>query len=278
MHIGLSYLYKLQYQHSVHNGLYDIHNNKKLDLSQTIFGYTDESNALKGRVQFSHFKMVKDTIPLQKRTEILGTPRASYYPMYIYQNGKIYSTYMDDDFLIAGRKRYPIHKSNDPTKSKETGNKNVGTTFIPLNTGVVFKGKLRYHNLKRCELGAILSALTFHNTPNTYHNIGMAKSLGYGKIDITIDNFKVENYLNSYEKVMTDSIKNWAISEEITELLTMATEQNNSGNSLLEYIELPEFASAKNSIDFLKRYTKLNDIKTIKLKKTILNQEKPKNN
>jgi len=193
LHFGLSYLYKLPYKHSIKDGLPPLHKDKRLDLAQTIFGHIQDNSALKGRVQFSHFKAVKNIKVLPKRTEILGTPRASYYPIYIeQQDGKLYKTYMDSDFSIAGWKRYPIHK-NGVKKTEDTGNENVGTTFAPLDGGVVFKGKLRFFNLKRAELGAILSALSFHNTPNTYHNIGLAKSLGYGKIEIKIDGIALED-------------------------------------------------------------------------------------
>ncbi len=264
-HIGLSYLYKLPYEHSVYDGLYDIHHFKKLDLVQTIFGYINENNSLKGRVQFSHFKATKNIKELNARTEILGTPRASYYPNYIYQDGRIYSTYMDDNFVIAGRKRYPIHKSNQVIKTQDTGNINVGTIFKPLESGVVFTGKMRYHNLKKGELGAIISALTFHNVPDTYHNIGMAKSLGYGKIKIDLDNFNYENYLSEFETIMGENIKGWIYKQEIKELLTMVTPQDNNENSKLSYIELESFAKAKNSNEFLKRYTQLDNIKTVSL-------------
>jgi CRISPR-associated protein (TIGR03986 family) len=263
-HFGLSYLYKLPYKHSIKDGLTELHFDKRLDLAQTIFGYTDKKYALKGRVQFSHFKAENNAQVLQKRTEILGTPRASYYPIYIkQQDGNLFTTYMDD-FSIAGWKRYPIHQGNKTTKTEDTGNTKVGTTFAPLNSGVIFKGKLRYHNLKRVELGAILSALTFHNTKECYHNIGMAKSLGYGKIDIKLNGIeKLQEYLKAFESEMTLTVEKWAQSEQIKELFSMATEQNNTENSQLKYMKVTEFAASKSNKDYLRIYTKLNNIKTV---------------
>ena len=112
-HFGLSYLYKLPYKHSIKDGIPPSHRDKRLDLAQTIFGYVEKetNSALKGRVQFSHFKAVENVRELPARTEILGTPRASYYPMYVKQQGKVYKTYMDANFSIAGRKRYPVHST-----------------------------------------------------------------------------------------------------------------------------------------------------------------------
>ncbi len=268
-HFGLSYLYKLPYTHSVKDGIPKSHFTTKPDLVQTIFGYVDTATntALKGRVQFSHFQATKNIKELPPRTEILGTPRASYYPMYIRQHAKnLYKTYMDSDFQIAGRKRYPIHSAKTPVKTEDTGNANVGTTFRPLDEGVVFKGKLRYHNLKKAELGAILSALTFHNTPNTYHNIGFAKPLGYGKIELKLEGIDdITPYLKAFESEVTLQIPDWSTNATLTELLTMAYEQNNTKNSRLVYMTLQAFAKNKSGDkkDFLRPYTQLEGIKPV---------------
>jgi len=280
-HFGLSYLYKLPYTHSVKDGIPKAHfESEDLDLAQTMFGYIGKNNkeALKGRVQFSHFKAISNITPLASRKEILGTPRASYYPIYVKQtDGKLFTTFMDGFFEIAGRKRYPIHNSNQTTRTTDTGNENVGTTFTPLQDGVVFKGKLRYHNLKRREIGALLSALTFHNTPNTFHNIGMAKSLGYGKVELKISGLNdVDSYLKEFELTIGEQIQNWASSEQLKELLAMAVEQNNQGNSKLKYLDLPEFAKNKTGEekDYLRNYTALDNIKTVIIKSLLSDEER----
>jgi len=265
LHFGLSYLYKLPYSHSIKDGIPKDHEDERLDLVQTIFGFINDKVGLKGRVQFSHFKATSNIETLQKRKEILGTPRASYYPIYIRQYNTDFKTYMDGTFSLAGRKRYPIHQGSKVVKTEDTGNENVGTTFIPLKEGVVFKGKLRYHNLKRCEIGAILSALTFHNTANTYHNIGMAKSLGYGKLELALDGLDdLSSYLKEFELYVTEQILEWKESRQLTELLSMAAEQNNNGNSTLQYMKLADFANNKSkSKDYLKCYTELEGINPI---------------
>ena len=267
-HFGLSYLYKLPYKHSIADGIYTSHlGNEQLDLTQGLFGYVDKhtQRALKGRVQFSHFQAVENVQILPPREEILGTPRASYYPIYVRQQSKEFVTYMDADFHIAGRKRYPVHSGSHTTKTEKTGNENVSTTFTPLKEGVVFKGKLRYHNLKKAELGGILSALTFHKTPQTYHSIGMAKPLGYGKISVKVDGVTdLEACLRAFELHVSGQISDWSTRPQITELLTMATEQNNSGNSKLKYMSLSEFASNKTTGgDYLKCYSELDGITSV---------------
>jgi len=265
-HFGLSFLYKLPYKYSVKDGIPDTHKDTKKDLSQTLFGYTDKKDALKGRVQFSHFK-AENAKELALRTEVLGTPRASYYPMYVRQDPKLlFTTFMDANFKIAGWKRYPIHRGSSVKKTIETENEKIGTSFCPLKEGALFRGKVHYHNLKKAELGALLSVLTFHNTPKTYHNIGMAKSLGYGKISIELNGVQdIESYLKAFEAQISLDIENWIETKQLKELLTMATEQNNSGNSKLQYMELKQFSDSKSkNKDYLRPYTELNNITIVK--------------
>ncbi len=171
---------------------------------------------------------------------------------------------MDSTFELAGRKRYPIHNSSKTTQTEKNENENVGTTFTPLDSEVVFQGKLRYHNLKKAELGALLSALTFHNTQECFHNIGMAKSLGYGKLHIALNNSTnlIKN-LKEFEMLMMQNIDNWNETQELKELFSMSTEQQNSKSSSLKYMELKEFAKLKNSTSSLNSYTQLENIKTI---------------
>jgi len=277
-HFGLSYLYKLPYTNSVSGGVPATHTDSRKDMAETMFGYIGKEEALKGRVQFSHFKALNEAKELDEKIEVLGTPRASYYPMYVKQrDGRLFTTFMDNGFSISGRKRYPIQKGIQsyplPTTKEGKVNTDVATFFTPLKEEVVFQGKLRYHNLKKAELGALLSALTFHNTGECFHNIGMAKSLGYGKIELKIDAIEIEEYLKAFETEMTATIPNWAESEQLIELLSMATEQNNSGNSKLRYMELKNFASNKTgNKDYLRNYTALDNIKTVTVK-SLISQE-----
>ncbi len=261
-HFGLSYLYKLPYKYSIKGAIKSISNehfDDRLDLAQTIFGFIDSNNqkALKGRVQFSHFKA--DTKPGKFKliTTVLGSPRASYYPIYIKQeheegqsmvkNGK-YHTLMEEKSTIAGRKRYPLHQKIPNPKKYDKAEKSA-TTFQALGTydedskfnEFTFRGKLRYHNLKKSELGAILSALTFHGNSDEYcHSIGMAKSYGFGKISVDI-NLKAERQielLQTYETLMSNNIdSSWLKTKQIKELFAMA-HKNINIDRYLKYLTL----------------------------------------
>lgn len=278
-HFGLSYLYKLPYEYSIKDGIKDIHFDDRADMTETIFGYVNKQTkqSLKGRVYFSHFKANGNILELSSRTEILGTPRASYYPMYVKQyDGKLFTTYMNSNFSIAGRKRYPIHKNNSVMQTEDTGNTKVGTTFKPLKDGALFKGKIKYHNLKKAELGALLSALTFHNCSGLYYNIGLAKSLGYGKIAVDIKGIEnIDEYLKEFEIIISEQIPNWRDSQELKELLSMAKEQNNKGESSLKYMILDDFSKykTKENQDYLRNYTSLENISEIIVTSLLTNKE-----
>lgn len=108
----------------------------------------------------------------------MSSPKPSYGPLYV-KDG----TWNNSNARIKGRKRYPVR---DDVWSNETGNENTQTVFIPLAKGTKFSGKIYFHNLRQCELGALISALTFNGHTECFHSIGEAKPLGYGKVKITI--------------------------------------------------------------------------------------------
>jgi CRISPR-associated protein (TIGR03986 family) len=274
---GLSYLYKFPYKHSIMDALFKNHTSSKIDLAEAIFGYIDKKSksSLKGRVSFSHAKATSNPDVLDSRYVLLGTPRASYYPIYLVQNGDEYKTLMDANIVLAGRKRYPIHRNFN---HQCQGDSTQTTLITPLNSNTKFKCSVRFHNLKKAEIGALLSALTFHNTSGCFHNISMAKPLGYGKIELKITNLKnlnyqFEDYLKEFESCINAEIFDgkikWHTSEQIVNLLTMATPQDDDN---LEYMELTDFAKEKNDSNYLHRYIELDGV-TIKECKSIIDKD-----
>lgn len=275
IHLGLSYLYKLPLKNSVKDAIRKHQNYSGRDLSETIFGYIDENGGLKGRVHIGHAYGINQPKEDEEKREVLSGPKASYYPNYIRQefgkNGKVveYSTFMDHKPEISGWKRYPIHANGIKNNPAPNGNDKISVRFIPLKPGSEFKFKIRYHNLKEIELGALLSALTFHQTEHTYHSLGMAKPLGFGKVKLQIDGInQQEKYLKAFECYMNFALGNshpeWHISSQVVELVTMSQEQNNSTSSArLEYMKLGmgrgenAFTEAKNNKEALDKYSNL---------------------
>ncbi len=257
---GLAMLYRLPYDKSVKDLLLSKHKKDKPDFAETMFGNI-ENNELKGRIQFSHAFAVENIKEIEQKAEVLSSPKATFYPNYIEQNSSKLKVY-DSVSKLSGWKIYPLRENVISNKPKDVSEK-VFTKFTPLQQGVVFKGKIRFHNLKKEEIGALLSAITFHNTKECFHGIGMAKPLGYGKVEIKIDktNYllsKTEEYMKEFEKYMEINMENnekWLSSQQIKELFTMKSEQNNQ--DILGYMDLVEFPKAKNKGEYLKRYSKL---------------------
>ena len=177
---------------------------------------------------------------------------------------------MDNDAKLSGWKHYPVHKEGEVINN--TGTEKVATKFSPLRAGAEFVLKIRLHNMRKVEIGALLSALTFHNTTNTFHSIGMAKPLGYGKVKFEItdisdfEKLRTQNqteYLKSFEAYMRAKDVNWE--NQAKELIAMSSEQNNSGSSELAYMKMEtnginEFVEAKKAKEALLEYSKLSGI------------------
>ncbi len=66
-------------------------------------------------------------------------------------------------------------------------NYDVATAFRPVKAGARFSGSVRFHNLKREELGALIWTLSWGGDSCLRHSLGMGKSLGMGGCSIDID-------------------------------------------------------------------------------------------
>lgn len=257
---GMAFLYKLPYEKSPFEVLPKAHKSETPDLAQCIFGYTSKDKSLKGRVQFGH-AFSNDAQPDKDVTLTLNSPKASYYPIYIQQDGRNgivtqYKTY--NDGKLSGWKRYHIRKK---TWEKAMNSKTLDTIIHPVKEGSTFHGSISFHNLRPVELGALLSALTFHGTSECYHSIGQGKPYGFGKVTYQIkldcdnNNNEQEYYMSCFEYTMSQ-LTNWVGSEQVTTLLTMAA--NEVEGALFEYMTMTmemggtdEFNLAKGNKEYL---------------------------
>ncbi|WP_407404089.1 TIGR03986 family CRISPR-associated RAMP protein [Sodaliphilus sp.] len=179
-----------------------------LDIPEAIFGYTCKENSLRGRVHIGH-AWCEDFIDEHELTTIegvLGQPKASFYPFYLKQSNAPYKTYDTDGVKIAGRKRYRIFESNKTRplpRNEKNQNVEMPKSFA-LPHGKKFKCYLSVHNMRPFEIGALLSAISFNLTDGTFHNIGLAKSFGYGKISMQVTRLNglkldIQEYLHLFE-------------------------------------------------------------------------------
>ena len=273
-HMGLSYLYKLKSPNSTRKLSQDPYLNSYPDLAECMFGYTFEQEtkmqALKGRVHFGHAQLAPNS-PCKIRNQavelVLSSPKASYYPSYIKQeldaSGKVktYKTYMNENIEINGRKRYPVHTETKTFRQEPDQNiEKIKTLFQPLEAGAVFESKIYFHNLLEVELGALLSAISFHQTPDCYHSLGMAKPFGYGRVKLEITQICLQKhgqeetqklkdytpYLAAYENLMNQSFHGkWAEQAAIIELFSMVKISPNRLNDDLAYMPLIDFRNKK---------------------------------
>ncbi|WP_259015107.1 TIGR03986 family type III CRISPR-associated RAMP protein [Emticicia fluvialis] len=264
-HFGLAFMYKLPFEYSIHE-IKPIagYNKGGVDLAELIFGYSKNKESLKGRVMISH-AFSENAVPLELRREIFGSPKASYYPFYLKQfktahDGKTeYYTYQNNESSLRGYKRYPTQKGI-PTglfdarySEEQRKNFTVFSSFIPLKEGTEFTCKIRFHNLKKAEIGALISSLTFHGDTNQYsHSLGAAKPFGYGKVKVKIVKyqdlkFDASEYLKSFEDLIGEDK---LFSEPVRQLLAMA-----SANENLSYPKLEEFVTIKNNEETISNYS-----------------------
>lgn len=272
--MGLSYLYRYPFNRTVYDAIPKEAKNPekshkkdfKMDLAECMFGYTFHDETLKGRVHFGHALAIGNPTPMEVKEFVSSSPHNSYTPLYV-EDGLNW----DRARRIRGYKRYPIRKSCNYN--------NVGTDGMSQKVSMLksanFKEFIRFFNLKPVELGALLSAITFHdNNDKCYHNIGFGKAYGYGKVKVIIEKLTITcgngsngiyDYMNAFEKSMVENDNNWLSSPQLTELMLMAKGIDSNQNSTFSYMKMStnrendEFAIAKNNRDVLKSFSELVD-------------------
>ena len=270
--IGLSGMFRVPSASFIKGAIpASLQSNRHKDLAECIFGTAGNSlGYLKGRVVFSPAFADGDVRDLAEVRTTLSSPKPSYGPLYV-KGG----TWNSSAALIKGRKRYPVlgWNVNINDRNNDTGNGNTETKFRPLAAGTVFSGKIYFHNLRRCELGALISALTFNGHPECFHSIGEAKPLGYGKVKTNILKIsdlpvteneapsgldvtdKTRYYLGLFEDMMSGFSPSWKLSESLSQLFAMAKGIPAAKESEFAYMSMStdsgnnEFALVKSTKD-----------------------------
>ena len=241
--VGLSKMLRLPYEQSVRTLVEKEQNPAEgKDLCETTFGFigkTGKDASLRGRVQVSHAFCTDAPYGkelLDEKYGVLGEPKPSFYPLYLKQPGPTYKTFNDAEG-IAGRKLYRVH-TGDSLSSLPQGNDNDNTksSFRPLRTGLTFVMRINLHNMRPVETGAILSALTLHDTKGAWHNIGSGKSFGYGKlecVDVKLERLKHDKayYMRAFEEEMEcftrkELSQKWRETEQTTMLVNILSEHS----------------------------------------------------
>lgn len=272
--LGLAMMYKLPYTHSIHDAINHTSGShlakNQPDLADLIFGHleADESDGLRGRVNISMATLVGVATPEMTKATVLSSPKPTYYPLYMRQDGKNFSfrQLMEPHAELAGWKRYQV-KAEDilPPPDKSKASVQVQLEVVPKNSRFTFK--VRLHNIRPVELGALLWSINFGDNTNARHSLGTGKPYGLGqvKLEVTHRQLRCNNqqqiidqraFLNdcqaSFKSFMEQYFKSckadqtWEDSDPINALIKYATpisEQN-----LFRYITNPqEFMKLRHS-------------------------------
>lgn len=251
----LRYPYKYTVGEAVKNACPDIENAKP-DLAETIFGYIRGNEQQKGRVVFSHAFCKNDAISDDKLIDVsgvLGQPKASYYPFYLNQSNRDrkYVTYDTAGLKIAGRKRYRISDGSPLHLPQNEKNDKVISHFLALPAHNVFLSKIIVHNLRKAEIGALLSAITINRTKGCFHNLGLAKSFGYGKIECSVSlkglQYDEETYIRAFEEEMIGAGFDMNIESGLQQLVAIASPHTSDD---MQMMDLEGYGNGKNNNDF----------------------------
>ncbi len=301
--IGLAMMYRLPYQNTIidvikHTSSDHLH--QKMDLPETMFGWAGEPEGLKGRIWISQ-ATASNAASEKTVTTILNSPKPTYYPSYIEQPKPVtkYKTLMDNDSRLRGWKRYPTRafrqedvnrpsseqmrvatrftplKSGTCTLQSNTKRTRcVATRFTPLKSGTRFTFKVKVHNLKPAELGALLWALEWGGDANLCHSLGMGKSYGYGQVKVNINNTAIVGVAGSvqsidglreiFEKLMDREVGgDWRQTLQMHQLLGMANPANATGKYLQHMTISPnQFIDGKKEKERLEPHVSNNGLKS----------------
>jgi len=178
-HFGFSKLYRMTNTKYL-NELEPLKSYKKrngpyrMDLSEVMFGTVTDNpkQTLKGRIIVANAR-VKEIGEggIKPIAVLLSSPKPSYYPFYL----KDGLTYLEEA-VLNGFKKYPVHIEQKDSLLNPDNIKSQ-STIKPLPNKTTFECKIRFHNLRKVEIGALLSAVTLHNQEDYFHAIGGGKPL-----------------------------------------------------------------------------------------------------
>lgn len=275
------------------------HFSSKLDLAESMFGALQQKKSvgtppgvnttetdLKGRVSVGTF--ILSRMPQTKREVVQwipGNPRPTFYPNYLVQpiesqNGKIkvqsvsnsrhpkpaYETMLKTSARLRGWKRYAQRKSSVTTSTSTSGglvvkSREVQSFFTPLPATTTFQGKIRLHNIRPLELGALLWAIEWGGNPELCHGLGMGKPYGFGSVKLRVvwsetrltkisdrtplDTASGRNLPALFTAQMMKHHPAWDKSPSMIELLALANPSLELDHERLRYPNLKEFVLAR---------------------------------
>jgi len=206
---GHTLMFRVPYNKTIGDSILEkLRKAQELDIAESIFG-KETSHA--SRVFFEDFPLVSPEDPSfdEGIPKILSSPKPTSFQLYLKQNPQNLNDFprnlahYNDPNQIRGYKLYWHRKPDwqaDPGEVQK--HKTQYTKIKPIQKDAIFSGRIRFENLSKVELGALLFVL---NLPDgCAHKIGMGKPLGLGSIRI-----KPTLYLSDRQKRYRDLFYEW---------------------------------------------------------------------
>ena len=206
-YFGFTPRLRLFYDHTVSEGISRNHVKGKTDFVKAIFGYTQagqgeggsagkaSADARKTRVSFSDAVQEGTEEELPVRYLTLSEPRPTDCLNYLNQSDRG-TTYNSVQMELRGAKQYWLHTDADPGAGPEDCNEKMDSAVKPLDKGSRFRGKIRFKNLRKYELGLLLWSIRLEK--DSWMNLGKAKAYGYGAMRLASISARRIDYGKAY--------------------------------------------------------------------------------
>ena len=259
LYFGFTPRLRLFYDHTIKDGLPEEHKQKKLDYAKALFGYASKDESYKTRVSFGDL-IVSDIVEDMAAVDaILGEPKPTSYLDYLMpKDDGTGKSYNDPDFQLRGIKQYWLRRNAKTNVPQDKKDKDFVTHFKPLPAGTQFKGKVRFKNLRKEELGLLLWSLKLED--DSVMNIGRAKAYGFGSISVKVNEVKLMDKARAYnmDSLLLDPYDSADPSEYIREyknsmrrFLDGKDIMGNPSVSVLLKMKSPEYRPEEEKIRFM---------------------------
>jgi hypothetical protein len=159
----------------------------KYDIPEAIFG---NAETFAGRVFFEDAVLKdgqRDVLMDEDIPKLLQSPKPTTFQHYLVQTSDNIKArrHYNDNSAIRGNKFYWHKAGNDwiERDDKKRANENLITRIKPVKPETVFIGRIRFENLSKVELGALLFSISLPK--GCYHKLGLGKPIGLGSVEIT---------------------------------------------------------------------------------------------
>jgi CRISPR-associated protein (TIGR03986 family) len=302
LYFGYTPRLRLLYDHSVKEGVPQIHAPKKteeikIDFAKAMFGYSNQNgNAYRSKLSFTDavVRESENVKPGAEQRVILSSPKPTSCLDYICTDDKGNPrSYNANKFELRGVKQYWIRENavpSDEKKAEQGKVDKVSSVLRPLAEKTVFKGTVRFQNLTQKELGLLLWSIRLNK--DSWMNIGKAKAYGYGTVAVQItgarkiciskaysldgtlnlkpyEDIDVDAAINHYKIEMNQWLKkeksSLSIEEQpsVSDFLRMKDSKNIPGDNDIRYMRI---GSKKN--EYQKRTKTLPSVKEVQEKRS----------